>query len=216
MLRIILVLSGLLSLVQAQPTRKVAFVLDEGQSFKQLAALIQTELNTLSRGRFLLEYTEPLAPVEGAVNIILGAQQSQAALALPPFPAPLIVGTLLDPGMQGLPPSPETGSGVPGLNYIQPPFDVVKDLVSLREMVPFSQLAMVMDARLVEISPEIVPRLKTMAKAGEQITIIPFSGESWEQLKDKLPEGCDAIYLLPLSPNQTRAERKFLDRKSVV
>ena len=217
----VLIVTGLClmgwSRLPAQP--RVLLWHDDQPAARALATQVQAELEALAQGRFALTFAYRTWPqpdsLPASLRISLGARSSQALIQQAAYSQPTLIGTVLDPQVQGLPLAPDGGSGVPNLNYVQAPLDVAADLARLREIRPFRHLAIVVDEKLAALAGEMAGRLSALAQPGETFTLVPLGDLSPGEALARLPGGCDAVYLLPLGETyQGPARTALLDTLS--
>jgi outer membrane protein len=192
---------GLSPLTTAQPTVLLRY--DDTPNTHFLGELVQTELNLLAQGRFAIQYQEESWPATGSqphdLLISLGPQSSQALIGAGSYPAPTIIGTVLDPQVQGLPQGVAGGSGIENLNYLRTPLDVSADLQYFRQIIDFQTLAVLVDDGLAQLAGGIQANLAGLVQAGETLSLVPLKNQSPLDVLAALPAGCDAVYLLPLA-----------------
>ena len=191
-----------LQLVWAQENKQVLIVTDEGPQLQALVSLVQQELSAIALGRFSIDYITSSPndlPIQQADLVIsIGPNISQQLTQLESYPLPTIIGTVLDPHLQGLPQTDSGTSGKENLNYILNPFDIEEDLATFRMMIPFQNLAILVDQDLLELNQPFSQNLQSIALEGESISLIGVQSSSPAQLVDQLPPETDAVYVLPL------------------
>ena len=211
-----LFLFGLLSfqLLFAQDSHSVQIVTDEGATFLPLAELVKQELSAIALGRMDLTYevvsSGTIPPSTADVKIGLGPNVSQQMIRQEQYPRPVIIGTVLDPVLQGLPMTEAGTSGEANLNYILNPFDVEEDLAYFRMMRPFEHLVILADVQLLELDAAFANNLKTIGEEGESVSLVSVGKESVAEIMAKLPADVDAVYLLPLGKDFPFANRPAL------
>ncbi|MEL6649436.1 MAG: TolC family protein [Bacteroidota bacterium] len=206
-----------LQLLWAQDRQIVHILADEGSQIQSLASLVQQELSALALGRLDISFgvgTLQEAPSGNADLLIsIGPTVSQGLIQEGDYPTPVIIGTVLDPQLQGLPLTDEGTSGKTNLNYILNPFDVAKDLEYFRLMRPFQHLAILLDQELIELNEAFAQNLTSVGKEGETISLVGVESTDIDQLFAKLPDGVDAVYLLPLGRDFPASKRTPLFEK---
>ena len=111
------------------------------------------------------------------------------------LPKPVIAPLVIDPDFQGLP-RVEAGSGVANLNYIA--VHDMGDVAAFRQLVPFTRIGVLLDARLVEAVPDAAQRAQAGAgEVGLDVQIVPVGG-SVEAALATLDADLEAVYVLPL------------------
>lgn len=201
-------------LLWAQNSQKVQILVDEGAQFHPLAELIKQELSAIALGRLELSF-ETLSASEATNNpadliISVGLSVSQQLIRQKDYPTPVIIGTVLDPDLQGLPSNSNGTSGQSNLNYILNPFDIEADLNYFRLMYPFKQLAIIADEKLVKLDDAFTQSLISVGKEGESIEIVRVADISAEDIVSQLPSGTDAVYFLPLGNAFPSSKRPHL------
>jgi outer membrane protein len=204
-----------LQLLWAQESRTVRILTDEGAQLQLLTALVQQELSAVAWGRLDITFETQTAPGPSAsspadLTIGLGPAICQQLIRQDDYPAPVIIGTVLDSELQGLPQTEAGTSGVPNLNYILNPFDVKADLAYFRMMYPFTQLVIMVDEQLVELDATFAQNLITIGQAGESVRLLPIQSAEVDQIMAALPADADAVYLLPLGADFPSASRTRL------
>ncbi len=199
-----LLLLGLLAFqfLWAQDSYRVRILVEDGEQLQSLAGMVQQELSAVALGRMNLTFetfTAKEAPQElPDLLISLGPAVSQELIRRKGYPVPVIIGTVLDPALQGLPMTEEGTSGVPNLNYILNPFDVEEDLDYLRMMLPFTNLVILVDEQLVELDAAFAQNLTTMGQEGETVSLLRINTSHVDDIVAQVPPETDAVYLLPL------------------
>ena len=122
------------------------------------------------------------------------------------LPKPVIAPLVIDPEFQGLP-RREAGSGVTNLNYVS--VHDMGDIAALREIVPFTRIGLLVDARLAEAVPNAAERARTGAgELGLDVQVIPV-GDSVDAALRGLRGDLEAVYVLPL-PQLTDSQFRAL------
>lgn len=198
----------------AQNTYKVQILADEAMLNHSLVKLLQQELSAVAIGRMELSFEVASTPLAGSINadllITLGPFSSQQMIRQDSFPIPVIVGTVLDPELQGLTATEAGTSGKFNFNYVLNPYNVEKDLAYFRMMVPFEHLAILVDKNLIDTAPDLSQNLKAAAKDGEEIELVLVDGQEVDEIIKKLPANTDAVYLLPLGGDIGTESRRQL------
>jgi outer membrane protein len=117
---------------------------------------------------------------------------------------PAIAGIIIDASWQGIP-QRDDASGVRGLAYVDEGYGVGSTLADFHRLIPYRELAVVVDPDLLTVIPQLQSNTSAMARAvGAEATVVPARGSADEVLA-ALPAGVDAIYLAPL-PMLSEAE----------
>lgn len=201
-----------LQLLWAQESRTVRILTDEGAQLQSFAVLVKQELSAVAWGRLDITFEmqtalEPSVSSPADLTIGLGPAICEQLIRQDDYPAPVIIGTVLDSELQGLPQTEAGTSGVPNLNYILNPFDVRADLAYFRMMYPFTQLVIMVDEQLVALDATFAQNLVTIGQAGESVRLLPIQSAEVDQIIAALPTDADAVYLLPLGANFPSASR---------
>jgi len=204
MMRFLLLSIWLFSLVFGQSSLEVGIWRDNEPPSANLSQQVQQELNTLAASRMKITYRTFTLPEQPSKDldllITIGPRSSQLGALRQSHAVPTILGTILDAEVQDLPHTPGGGSGVENFNYIRSPFSIKKDLEIFRQIRDFSQLAILLDKDLARLSVQGIP-LDGLSDEGETFTLVPLAGAQPREVLDLLPQGCDAVYLLPLGPS---------------
>jgi outer membrane protein TolC len=142
------------------------------------------------------------------VVIALGAIGSHL-LARGGVPAkPSIAVSVIDATWQNIPRRDGT-SGVRRLVYLDHSYPVESTLRDFHRLIPFRQLAIVLDAGLLAAIPELQPSAAAMVRGmGSDAVVVPARDQA-AAILSALPVGTDAVYLTPL-PGMTEAEYERL------
>ena len=136
---------------------------------------------------------------DDAVDIVvtLGPVASHVAATRTDLPKPVIASFIYNPEFQGLPLTDARNSGVRNLNYIASGSGP-RNLVLMREIAPFSRIALMLPAELATAAPETESRIEERAELeGLQVDIIPVRTSAPEALA-QIDPAVDAVYVLPL------------------
>ncbi|MEL6131785.1 MAG: TolC family protein [Bacteroidota bacterium] len=195
---------------------------DEGEGITRLAELVQAETQALTGPRFQVNYQRQVYQEGMNLNdpsvdltITLGPLSSQAMIQQGQYPHPVIIGTVLDPGLQGLAKTEKGATGQDNLNYIENPFDVAKDLAYFRLIRPFTHITLMIDQSILKLTQELQSNLIEEVEPDEEATLLPVGNQSIDEVIGSIPADCDAIYLLPLgSEFDQEKRREFFDALS--
>lgn len=189
-------------LLWAQNEQKVQILLDEGPQMEALADLVIQELSTITGERFSITIERTTSQNYGLgepdLLIAIGPTICQQLSQQASYPTPTIIGTILDPEVQGLPMTAVGTSGVRNLNYLVNPFSIEEDLRYFRLMIPFQHLAILADQQLIELNESFAQNIRSLAQDGESISLIGVETNDQNELLHQLPVETDAVYLLPL------------------
>lgn len=114
-----------------------------------------------------------------------------------PYTKPVLASLVINPVAQKIPITAERTSGISNLSLIVLPYSPARDLDMFYRMVQFQQLAIVMDEYTLDNIPELTEFLIDAAEGlGVSYTLIK-SNASVTEVIDAIPDGTDAVYLLP-------------------
>ncbi len=136
---------------------------------------------------------DPAVDIVLAMGIMVGAEATQRG----PFPKPVIAPFILDSDVPGLP-FRDGGSGVGNLAYLASPGSIERDLKAFAEIARFTNLAVVGSRPVLETFDTLVPHVtRVAADLGLQTSVVAV-GASVEDALAAIPEGADAVYVLPI------------------
>ena len=202
------------------PVARIAFVADrEDPLAAEIRDLVRNELLALTRDEFDVRLPAHLVVVadgtaagiagaierlianeEVAIVVTQGLLSSELAARGAPWPKPVIASTVFDARLQELPQS-SGASGVANLTYIAypSPGPLLRDLGKFRELVPFSNAAILVDEEVAGTFAGLLGRLQETA-ADMGITLQPAPvGATAASALNRLPPGAEAVYLAPLN-----------------
>ena len=203
-----------------QRVARIAFVADrEDPLAAEIRDLVGQELLALTRDEFDVRLPAHLVVVadgtaagiagaierlianeEVAIVVTQGLLSSELAARGAPWPKPVIASTVFDARLQELPQS-SGASGVANLTYIAypSPGPVLRDLGKFRELVAFSNAAILVDEEVAATFAGLLGRLQETA-ADMGITLQPAPvGATAASALNRLPPGAEAVYLAPLN-----------------
>ena len=136
-----------------------------------------------------------LADADVDLVLTTGVVGSHLVSRMGDLPKPVVAAFIIDADFQGLP-RREAGSGVENLNYIS--VHDLGDLPAFREIIPFTRLGLLVDARFAEAIPEMEERVRVAAgESGLEVQVVPV-GASVDTALEALAPDLEAVYLLPL------------------
>ena len=134
--------------------------------------------------------------------LVTGFISNQLAATRETFPKPTFLPVIIDTNLLPTPPTP-TGSGVRNLSYLSAYADFGEDLDTLRRIVNFRRLVLLVDSNL----SSAIPQLRQTAFAdsterGIELFEVAHDGVDHD-LIPRVPEGTDAIFVagLPRMPS---------------
>ena len=200
----------------------IGIVFDGPSDFNpDFRASLEDEINGLAQPRFTVVFPEPdqrtadwtldgarakveqaLADPGIAIVVTGGPISSSYAINRGNLEKPVVATFVLDPEAQRFPlqtnAAGERVSGVANLSYITFTRDAGDEIRSLREVVPFRQLAYLVSSQLLDAVPALEASLTSLARqAGIDAKIVRV-GQSVESALGTLPESADAVYVTPL------------------
>lgn len=143
---------------------------------------------------------------DSAVDLIiaLGAISSHEVAGRADLSKPTIAAFVVDAELQGLP-TDRGASGVANLSYVAIPSAVNRDLIAFREITPFSHVAFLMNAGLLDAIPGLTAGAREAARAlGVRLDVIAV-GEAATDVLAAISSEVDAVYVTPLT-NMPRSE----------
>ncbi len=129
--------------------------------------------------------------------ITLGPISSHIISTRGPLPKPVVATLIVDAELQGLP-QQGGASGVTNLSYLVAVHNE-RNLVSLQEVVPFSRVAVLLNAAILDALPDLGDRLSVAAlELDFTFQLVPV-GASVDDALSAIESDVDAVYVLPLS-----------------
>ncbi len=199
------------------PIVRVAIVTDgPSERVSALRALFLEEMRKVNRGEFdiqapadlQLEGNRTLAGVSRALDkvlqdsrtdlvLTLGALGSHAAAQRRHLPKPTVSPLVSNHRLQKLP-YKDGSSGQANLSYVSLEVDIFSDLAAFREIVPFTQLALLIDGAIAEAIPGIQDEaLRAADELGISITEVK-GVDSADSILTSIPASAEAVYVGPL------------------
>ncbi len=205
----------------AKPVFKIALLSDPGGETRYQRRTVE-EINALLKSRAAVEYLQAAvgpdrdartdAVIAGIMAddsvdcvIGIGIDPSEFLVRLNRYDKPTIAATILDRRLQGLPMTPEGTSGIRNFNYILSPFDIEKDLRTFKTLYDFKHLAVLLPAGHTVMFPTLFSyfgkAVETVSPASK-LSIVDIDPENIGKSAAEIPPGADAVYLLPLYPEE--------------
>lgn len=160
-----------------------------------------------------------LADPEVDLIITLGFGASQYAGHLKQLKKPVIATAVVDAEFQGFPAKDGT-SGVKNLNYISPLRDRQRGLKAFREIVPFKNLAFLVDRLFAQTIPKLdeIEELVRQTAVDAAVVVYPVLVDtSADDVLAALPPDTDAVFVAPLirlsSPEFQELVAGLIERK---
>jgi outer membrane protein TolC len=171
------------------------------------------ELLALTKGEFVLRF-----PKAKQINGDWSAQRIKAALTKlqhdptvdmvlalgyvagplaalgEPLRKPTFAPLVMDAGLLGLPRKGNT-SGVKNLNYLSEKAEFVRDLESFRNVVPFNNLAVLVEETSFHALPGLVERARRVAQSAGITLYFVLQTEKTQDLAAKIPQDTQAVIL---------------------
>ncbi len=205
---------------------RIATVTDgDGEAYQHLLSEIRAELAQLLGDEFKLSFPPKaqlvadwsMASVARALDralaapgidlvITVGLSASDEACRRPALVRPVVAAGVLDAQIQKLP-LVDGRSGRKNLNYLVSPWELERDLKVFRDIVPFENLAFLVDAALlerIESEGNLAQAQAYVKKFVANYSVVPVGAQAAPVLAAILPK-VDAVMLLPL-PRLDRAQ----------
>ncbi len=129
--------------------------------------------------------------------LALGTIASSEVLRRKELPKPVVAPFVLDSLVQQLPPE-EAASGVANLAYIDSMFYMDREIMSFQKIVPFKNLAALVDQREVSAIDEISQHARQLANEHTMTVHVVPVGNSAEETLAAIPTGTEAVMVGPL------------------
>ena len=116
------------------------------------------------------------------------------------FPKPVIATLVVNGRTQGFP-EDNGASGVHNFTYISPLTDPVRNLETFKELVPFQNIAFLVDRNFMQTFPKSEPfrkQVKALASSFDMSVNIVFADSTAEEALNALPAETDAVFVFPL------------------
>ena len=180
-----------------------------------LTELLQSEISDLLSGEFevrmpadaTVEADFTLTGIQEALDrllddpqvdliVTISAISSHVAAARGDLAKPVVATVILDQELQGLETAEGGGSGIKNLSYIA--LAEAGDILTFREIVPFTRIALLVNGPLADAVPELSQRLWIAGQAiGLETVVIPVGLTSGPTLSALDDASVEAVYLLP-------------------
>ncbi len=204
-------------------------IVTDGRTASDLEAiaLFQKEIQILAEEEFVVKFPKSMllsgkdtvkgvnqaldrlfADPEADLVLTLGPISSSEVLRRKTLPKPVVAPYVVDSVIQQLPREEET-SGFPNLAYIDSMFFMDQELLALRKIVTFKNLAILLDQRVLTAIPEISKFIRVLANEHTMTVQAVSVNTSAVEALAALPEGADAVMVGPLY-HLSRDERKTL------
>ena len=210
------------------PVVQVAIVTDgASERVTSLRALFLKEMRAVNRGEFDIqapaglqrEADRTLNGVRAALDdvlsdprtdlvVTLGVLGSHAAARRANLPKPVVAPLVSSHELQELP-YKDGASGKRNLSYVSLDIDIHRDLIAFREIVPFTQLAFLLDDAITQAIPGIRDKVSQVARElGITISAVAVEDSAATALA-AIPQDSQAVYVGPL-PGLSPGEYKQL------
>ncbi|MEM1321901.1 MAG: TolC family protein [Bacteroidota bacterium] len=207
----------------AQQEIRIALIHDakgEEGILKQMEQATKTEITQILQHRYQLRFEDfygnsardnlqsilQQAYAENDIVITLGVLGSQAAFTQSNFPKPTIAAITSDARLSNLNQTPEGTSGTPNLVYIESPFDIRRDLQTLRNVRPFQRLAVVYDPILTRKASQFLEVIIKNNLDDDSIQLDFYSINELSSGTADFEEGTDALYVMPILNNNASTQ----------
>ncbi len=134
------------------------------------------------------------------IDVIIGAgvQVGNLLAKQKRFIKPSISSLIIDNELQNIPKTAEGISGIDNFTYILSPFDLLRDVNTLHEILPFKKLGIVGGDAIRENILDVNTFYNKLLKNHDtEYAFIPLNG-SVNDILNSIPDEVDAIYLLPV------------------
>jgi len=200
-----------------QPSYNIGIVTD-GNTDQDLdrIALFKREIQAMAEGEFLVHFPESMVlsgkdTAEGVrqsldllfkntdtdLVLALGTIVSSEVMRKRSLPKPVVASYVIDDVVQYLPQDEET-SGVANLVYISSMFNLDLGVMNFQKIVPFENLAIVLDNRDADQIPEITKDTRKLANEHTMTVNLVHARTSASEILNALPSGTEAVMVGPL------------------
>ncbi len=145
------------------------------------------------------------------IDVIIGAgvQVGNLLAKQKRFIKPTISSLIIDNELQNIPKTVEGTSGIDNFTYILSPFDLLRDVNTLHEIIPFKNLGIIGGQAIRENILDVNTFYNKLLKNHDtEYTFIPLNG-SVDDILNNIPDEVDAIYLLPVSEDLEEEDFKL-------
>ncbi len=177
--------------------------------------LFESEIRELTAGEFDVQFPPEknlvadwtVAGVDAALDQLLSDPEVDLVLAMgviasnnvcrrTNLPKPVVAPFVLDAGVQGLP-YKDGASGVQNLSYVSLPSTFARDLHAFQEIVPFQNVAILLNPPVMQAVPDILNNIRTVTDSLNMTpTLVPV--QNVDEGLAALPSTVEAVYVLPL------------------
>ena len=198
------------------PVVRIGVVLDGPEQDKTLFPLFAEEIRTLLEGEYVARFPTSkrivgnytTAGVRKAVDRLLADRQVDMILALGVLASndvgrrtrlrkPVFAPFVIDAAWQGIP-QQAGASGVRNLSYFTSPSTLSRDLQTLREIAPFTNVAFLVQDGVLQVIPNLRANLaRTVRTLNMTFTVVPV-GSSAQAALAAIPSDVQAVYVTPL------------------
>ncbi|WP_324171572.1 TolC family protein [Sulfurimonas sp.] len=203
------------TVIQAKEQIIVGVVIDGYSSaIEKNIALVNSEIQLLTRDEFNIRLPKEYQlsgewkqkGIESALEnlyqnpkvdivLVLGYGSAVVAVNKKSFSKPTLVSTIIDERLSNAPVKGNT-SGKHNLSYISIQGNLQRELKAFREVVDFKHIAMISDALMSEVMPNLHNKgMKVASKLDIKITPVKHNGGSIEDLFSKFPKEIDAVMI---------------------
>lgn len=191
-----------------------AAIIDETQKLLGDDVVIgQSVVSVQSCTRDALERELSLMIKDRNIDLIVGVGilASDVLAKSGPYQKPVISTLVINPKAQDIPITAERTTGMNNFSAIVLPYSPLRDLEMFYRMVEFTNLVIVMDEYTLDnISALNKYLIDAVDDLGVSYSVLR-SKDSAEEVLDAIPEGADAVYLLPTSQLRENEKQKLID-----
>ena len=220
--------------IWAKPTYNIAILSDGDTEYsRELEKAMKIEITQLLSGDFNVNFPKKLyrngkwrySTIAANVNqalrdkrsnmiITMGALSSHYISRKRKYSKPVIATAIIDPNMQKIP-YKDGMSGKWNLTYVSAHQTLNEDIDTMIELMPISKISVLIDAVLLQNTPEIGRYInKRFKKKNIKVELIKV-GKNVQAALEKISEDTDIVYVTPLF-QQTAAQREDIYERLII
>lgn len=149
--------------------------------------------------------------VDPEIDVVIGAgiQVCNILAKQNNFPKPVIASIIIDNELQNIQKTDEGTSGIDNFTYVHSPFNLLRDVNTLHDIIPFKKLGIIGGTPIRDNVLDINALYNKIIKNHDaEFTFIQING-SGDNLLSSIPEDVDAIYLLPVFDELSEGDFKI-------
>jgi len=215
----------------AKPTYNIALLSDGDTEYSaQLEKALKSEIVQLLSADYNVKFPKKLSKngkwkyltIAANINLALKDERSDMIITLGAlsshyiarkhrFSKPVIATSIIDPQMQNVPYNKGT-SGKWNLTYVSANQTLNQDIQTMKEIMPLSKIAVLVDDVMLTNTPEIGRNITRKFQANKIKTqIIPITKNSQKDL-EALDKDIDMVYVTPLFQQTTVQKKEIYER----